>query len=231
MSAPLMRLTCPACASDVHADDIHPEQGIAACRGCKSVFRLGSPSSRATAPRPKSIQESRSGARLTFRRRWWSLKIIFMTFFCIAWFGFLAVWYLMSSTVDEDPVRGVMMLFPIIHVAAGLWVLYYTLAGYVNTTTVELDRGYLSVRHGPLPWPGAGEIPTSSLKQLFCTRHEHRTKNGIHFTYRLNALLGDGRTRKIVSGLDAPDVPLYLEQQLEEFLRIPDARVPGEMAY
>lgn len=228
MSAPLMRLACPACAADVHADDLHPEQGIAACRGCKSVFRLGPAAARATAPRPKSVQEARSGARLTFRRRWWSVKIAFMTLFCVVWFGFLAGFFLMLDSADVPPM---VRLFPLIHVAAGLWVLYYTLAGYVNTTTVELDRGYLSVRHGPLPWPGAGEIPTSSLKQLFCTRHEHRNKHGIHYTYRLNALLNDGRTRKIVSGLDAPDVPLYLEQQLEEFLRIPDARVPGEMAY
>ena len=229
-----MHLTCKSCRSPIGADDVNLDNGLAKCRACNAVFRfdddpmlaVGGSQPRERMKAPKSLAQETAGGQLTFRHRWFSPKFLFMVFFCVFWDGFLVVWYTVAFAGDAPLL---FKLFPLIHVTVGVALTYYTIAGFVNTTTVTLDRGHLSVRHGPLPWPGKLDVDTGRFRQLYCEEKVSRGRNGVSYTYDLKAVMSDGERRKIVTGLDSPDVPLYLEQQLEEWLKIRDEPVRGEL--
>jgi hypothetical protein len=46
-------------------------------------------------------------------------------------------------------------------------MIYYAITGYVNKTTVNVDYGQLTVRHGPLPWWGDRQIEPTHIVQLY----------------------------------------------------------------
>ncbi len=229
-----MQIACDSCRVPVAVEDADLATGLARCRACNSVFRFSDDPELAdfVRPRPKegkpaSIIRDAAGGRLTFLHRWFSLKIVFLTFFCLLWDGFLVVWYGMAFSADAPLV---FKLFPLLHVAVGAGLTYYTIAGYVNTTVIALERGRLTVRHGPLPWPGNLELDSSRFRQFFCEEKVSRGKNGPHYSYNLGVVLADGTRKKLVTGLDTPQVPVYLEQELEAWLKIRDERVTGELA-
>ncbi|HEX2094262.1 MAG TPA: hypothetical protein VHG28_17795 [Longimicrobiaceae bacterium] len=230
-----MHLHCRSCGTQIQADDVNLDTGLAKCRSCHAVFRFdtepelaggGISNSRARVEMPRSVARDILGGQLTFRHRWFSWKIVFLTFFCLFWDGFLVVWYGLAFAGDAPLL---FKLFPLIHVAVGVGLTYYTIAGYVNSTTVTLDRGHLTVRHGPLPWPGGLDLDTSQFRQLYCEEKVTRGRNGPHYSYNLMVVMRDGGRKKLVSGLDTPDVSLFLEQEMEEWLKIRDEPVQGEL--
>lgn len=228
-----MKILCPSCHVPVAAEDVALETGLAKCRTCNSVFRFDDLPELARSlvrPRPRvekpnSLVTWDDGYGLTLQYRWFSPKFVFMAFFCLFWDGFLLFWYLMAFGSGNL----LMLLFPLIHVAAGIGITYWTLAGFLNTTTVAIDGNRLRVSHHPLPWGRAVEMQLFEVKQLFCEEKISRGKNGPSYTYSLVALLATGERRKLVSGLDTPEIPLYLEQHAEEWLEIRDEPVTGEM--
>jgi len=145
--------------------------------------------------------------------------------FTVFWCGFLVFWYAMAASAGSV----VAMLFPLIHVAAGVFLAYLTVAGFVNTTTVRVSAGRLTVEHGPLPWPGQRDLSTDDIEQLYCQEKTVRTKNGTRTTYQLAAATRHGRDVKLVSGLAELSPARFLEYELEAHLGIADRPVVGEV--
>lgn len=229
----MMRLSCSHCSAPLEAANVDLRSGFARCTACGSVLRLSSlaedapaQAARAPAPRPASVQVEEGMGAVTFRMRWFSFKYLFFAFFCVVWNGFLVFWYFLAF---QDGLPLVVKVFPLLHVAAGVWLTYSTLAGFLNTTVLRLDRGELSVRHGPLPWPGTQRLPVHSLSQLYCEEKVTRTRNGPSHSYGLSAVLTTGEKRKLLGGLDSADVPRYFEHALEERMGIQDRPVAGAL--
>ncbi len=231
-----MALHCRTCGELIPAEDVNIELAIAKCRSCNAVFgfadRLGDADAptrrdRAAVPMPKAITVEEWGRDVTIVRRWFSPMHVFLIFFCIAWDGFLVFWYFMALT-EGGPC--IMIVFPIAHVAIGVGLTYYTISGLLNRTVLKVASGTLTVRHGPLPWPGNHTIETAQLEQLYCTEHVSTSKQGGSTThYRVNAALADGRKLRLLSGMSEVEQALFIEQKLEDHLGIKDQAVPGEM--
>ena len=117
-----------------------------------------------------------------------------------------------------------MIVFPIAHLAVGVGLTYSTLAGFLNRSYVVIDRDAFSVSHGPLPWLGNLRVPVSQVKQLYC-----KEKRGKQTTYQLSVILKDGRKKDLLSNLDSPEIGFYMEHQIENWLKIPDQAVRGEI--
>ena len=234
-----MQLSCKSCGKPIAAEDVNLDRAIAKCAGCNAVFSFagdlavgGGPSRDETVPvpMPVGIKVDAWGSELTIVRRWFSQVFLMLIFFCVVWDGFLVFWYfLISSTGDSGAFKLVFMLFPMLHVAVGVGLTYYTICGLVNRTVIRVSGGELTVRHGPLPWPGNHNVFADDLKQLYCTEHIHRRNNSTSTSYRVNALLAGGKKLKLLSGLTEADQALFIEQRLEEHLRIVDRRVTGEI--
>ena len=230
-------LYCPSCGGRTR---FSPETEVWVCEYCgnEHVFnlprRVTTPApeesepepaarERPLLPQPQDVQFTKMGDSLKFTWRWYSCQFIFLAFFCIAWDSFLCFWYGMAFSSSNTP--WIMIVFPVAHLAVGVGLTYYTLAGFINSSTVRVDRRRFSVSHGPLPWFGAVDVPISDLKQFYT--EEKRGENSTN--YQLNVVLKNGRKMKLLSNLQNPDVGFFIEQQIESWLNIDDQPVRGEM--
>lgn len=244
-----MKINCPECRALIFADDVDLPSSTAKCRSCNAVFSFANqlhaaPSGRRErlrAPRPDGLEihesvgtirepgyrDAPSGrGSLTVTRRWFAPHFIFLAFFCVAWDGFLVFWY---SGVSQAPgaISIIFMLFPIAHVAVGIGLTYYTIAGFFNRTTFQLDERSLSVHHGPLPWKGNATLTRDDIKQLYCEHEVSQGKNGPSHSYYLSAVLTNERKLRLANM--PVDQARYLEEIFEEKLGIQDMAVPGEV--
>ena len=180
------------------------------------------------APRPDRVNETRDERGLVLSYRWFSPAHLFMLVFCVFWIGFLVVWYGLALSRHAGPADP-MVWFPLLHVAVGIGITYSTIAGFVNRTTITVGGGELTVRHGPLPWPGGRVVPAHEIVQLYREERTTNTRSGRSFRHELNATTGDGRKVRLVARVPGADLALYLEHAIERELGLVDQHVPGEM--
>ncbi len=229
-----MKITCRACHADVPSDDLNIELAIAKCARCGDVFGFADEVAnrapvrkRAPIPTPKGIEVVDNGGEIVLSRRWFSVAYFFFAFFCLVWNGFLVIWYGLALSAGDAALP--MLLIPLLHVAAGVGLSYFTLCGFVNTTHITVRQGRLHVKHGPLPWPGGRSIETMTLDQLFCAKKVHRSrKGGTSTSYLLKAQTRSGDTLKLLTLHDETQA-LFLEQRLERVLGIQDRPMPDEL--
>jgi hypothetical protein len=243
-------VACPSCGTTLRPGDISRETMSARCPVCQALVDLRfatpavagaslAPAARGGAslaadareplpvPLPAGLSVEERGRDLTIVRRWFSWTYLLMLFFCVVWNGFLVFWYGMAFATDA-PLA--FKLFPLLHVAVGVFLTYATLAGFVNRTTLRIERDHLTVRHGPLPWRGNLDVSTLSLSQLFCTEKISQGRNGTTVRYGVEAMLKDGRHLKVAPGLNVREQALFIEQAVEKHLGIQDRPVRSEMA-
>lgn len=222
MDAPTL-LSCPACGSALREADVNLERGVATCPSCRAAMLLpprpsepAAPPKRRIAGLPKGVSVSRGPGGTVLTRNWFTPAAIFLLVFTCFWNGFLLVWYGLALGSGAPLL---FVLFPILHVAAGIGMAWFTAASFLNMTTVTAGSGGLSVRHGPVPWPGRRDIPRAGLLQLYC--REQRGSKGSR-SYELWAALASGdRVRVLTSGADL-DQALWFEQEIERALGIRD---------
>ena len=213
---------------------------LAKCRKCHSVFDFSSQiqssgknknaksKDRMPVPMPPGIKTQFDGLNWIITRRWYSHKFIFLVFFCVVWNLFLFGWYSTALYGFDEGVDLIAILFPIGHVAVGVGLTYYTIAGFLNKTTITISRQNLRVKHTPIPWRGNHNIESAKLEQLYCIEKKHKNKNGSNYSYQVHAVLCDGKSFKFLSGLEEPEQALYIEQEIETRLKIKDRFVTGE---
>jgi hypothetical protein len=159
-------------------------------------------------------------------RRWFRPMLLFMAVWCVIWDTGLISFYAAALFGRHAHAHATAPLwFPLLHVGVGIAVTYTTICGFVNTTRIAIENGALSVRHGPLPWPGNRDVAIASIAQLFC--REHVGSKGSR-RYSVNALLKQGTTTTLLKGLTDAEQALYVEQLVEKRLGIVDAPVAGE---
>lgn len=249
-----MQVTCPNCSAAVRSDDVNLRRMVAKCAACNEVFALdpslAAPSAhqRARVPQPKSITVEKDGeekaptsetyrsppdagggdpGRLVIRRKWLGPVHLFMLFFAVLWNGFLVVWYQTALAAGHaDPM---VLVFPLVHVAAGVYITYTALAGLLNTTTVRVEKGRLAIVHGPLPWPGNLDLDAAQLRQLFVRRKSYRSRNGgERATYALAADM-NGTALDLLPSLPTADEARFIEQTIETHLGIVDDPSAGDV--
>jgi hypothetical protein len=244
----IITLDCPSCGGRT---EFSADADILICEYCgnKHTFRLPNPTSGYTPagalgsytspdpdssisqkginqlrPRPKDVTIQKQGDRLELSWRWFSWKFIPLAFFCVAWDGFLCFWY---SIAFSSGAPWIMIVFPVAHLAVGVGLTYYTLAGFLNSSQLVVDRDTFSVSHGPMPWLGTLRVPVTQVAQLYCK--EKPGKENSSTTYQMSVILKDGRKKDLLSNLDSPEIGFYIEHQIETWLNIPDRPVRGEL--
>jgi hypothetical protein len=175
---------------------------------------------------PDKIDLQHTGADLVITRRWFGLQTLMMTAFVIFWDGFLFFWY--SKAVPGGDMM--VVLFPLLHVGVGVWLTYYTLAGYVNKTIVRINYEKISVRHRPLPYWGYKTVQSGDIKQLYSKEKISRSSNKRSVTYEVHALTHNGKSIKLVSYMESSEQALFVEQEIEKYLGIKDKPVRGEIS-
>jgi hypothetical protein len=178
------------------------------------------------AAKPRNIEFLEEFRQLVIRRRWFTPVAFFLVFFCIFWDGFLFVWYGIAFGQEDAPLM--MVLFPLLHVAVGIGLTYYTICLFVNRTDIRIDTNTLEVRHHPLPWPGQSKTPVHKIRQPFVKERISQTKNGQTITYQVEAILDDASAITLIRSLPNREEARYIERKLEEVLGLEDLAVDGE---
>ena len=240
-----MRLFCPDCGAAIGAGDIDLDKLLAKCRACNSDFgfkqsisaeqargenRLPPGAVMSIPARPPRMHAADTVAGWEIRWRWFNGGFVMLLFFCIAWDSFLIFWYSMALRPGSPWIA---VIFPVCHVAIGVGLTYLVLAGFINSTAITLAGGQISVRHGPLFWPGNRTLAIGDIAQFFCdengpnpNQNQPRPR-----TFNLSAVLKDGSRVKLCRGFNTPEEPKYLEYELEHRLRLPPHAVAGELKY
>lgn len=165
----------------------------------------------------------KSGEELAISWPWRSVAGCFLVPFAIFWNGFVAFW-MMGALGTGEPFFA---MFGIPFVLVGLGLIYVTAAVFVNSSTVRVRDGILSVEHGPLPWRHPTPIPVDKVQQIYVHHKQVRTKNGHNSMYELMAVRTDGTETKLLTEQER-DTPRSLERMLEVHLGIEDRAVVGE---
>lgn len=227
-----MKLYCPTCGSAIPAADMNLESMVAKCAACNAVFRFdgelapAAPREELPVPLPNGVVMEQNGSELQITRRWLSAKFFFLVFFCLVWDGFLVVWFgiALASKI------WMMAAFATGHALIGLFLSYYTVAGFLNRTRIGVSHAQIAVRHGPLPWWGNKRLETSDVAQLYCKETITRSRGTTNASFSLHAMLRSGGEQKLLADLDNSEQALYFEQEIERYLGITNVPVRGEMA-
>lgn len=226
-------LSCQACGAALRDEEIDDVRGVGRCVYCKAVTTLPNRSRvplRVASARPAGVTVSESSHGLRLTRRWYHPRYLVLLVVAAFWFGILAMFFRISAAAGAPWFFG---LFALLHVAAGVSLLYVALAGLLNSTVVQVDRDdLLTVQHGPLPWTKGASVPGRDLAQVFCVAKVYERNDGPpQRMFSVVAMTRTGERVPLVGGLITDvDHALYLEQVLEKYLRIPDRPVIGEVA-
>ena len=103
------------------------------------------------------------------------------------------------------------------------------MVGIGGDDSVQPRHGARPFANGPIPYPGNRTLDAGQISQLYCRERVRRGKQSTYFTYDVNAAIEGQKEQKIVSGLDESEQALFIEQEIERFLKIPDTYVKGEV--
>lgn len=258
-----MQVNCPQCQAAIGMDDIDLGLRIGKCRNCSQVVNIADQLAGLAAPtaseetvsiaedppivpRPASLSVQEDGETLVITKRWFHPAAFFLLFFCIAWDAFLFVWYAMAlggfgkfgGEGPPDLFRWLFLVFPLGHVAVGVGLTYVCVATFLNRSTLTVQDGFLSLRHGPMFWPGQFVLPVDDIEQFYVKPvlgrvryHEvgfHSGVTTVNGPGQLMAVLKSGGERRLWGNEMDPGIVRYLETRLEEFLGIENRPVAGE---
>ena len=172
-----------------------------------------------------AVYEDSDRVEITYK--WYSPMAFFFLFFTVFWNGFLFFWY---SLAFVGGASWIMVLFPILHVAAGIYLIYYTLCLFLNKTFVDIADDKLTVYHSPIPWwKGNRKIRTNNIEQLYVSEKKSEGNNGPKYSYELRAKLGDQSDVELLSIENLTRIEAQeMEDRLEKFMGIDDLPVKGE---
>lgn len=233
----MIALKCPNCNAPLQAPE-DCERYF--CQFCGTPVLVAAPgqnkrrdpaSSRGVArprPVPEQLQIEELGGELKLSYRWFTWGVLALIPFCIAWNAFLVGWYSMAGEMDGVPggMRIIFLLFPIGHVAVGLGLIYAVLTMVLNRTTIRVRNGLLSIRHGPIYFPGNRTLPVDEIDQLYCrTSKSTGSKGGTQTSHTLHVRLKNGTSLKLLGCPLEGTLAAAVEQLVERHLGIRDRAV------
>ena len=155
------------------------------------------------------LKIERESGSLSISYSWKTPAMWFLAFFSIIWDLFL-VGFIVSGA-------GFFITF---HLLVGIFITWYTLARFLNTTKITVDREKMLVNHGPIPWPFSKDnrIPARSLVQLFVIKGTVKVNDKP--TYNLKAKLDTGVEVALIKTELDKQLLMDLERTIETYLDI-----------
>jgi len=96
---------------------------------------------------PDKLELYNHGSSIEIVRKWFGWNIVIMTAFALVWD--MIIYELYSNTdICKDPMN---FYFPLLHVAAGIGMTYYAIAGWFNRTHIQVSNGKIAIFHSPVP--------------------------------------------------------------------------------
>jgi hypothetical protein len=225
-----MQVHCPQCGAAIPVDDVNLQTLAARCRECNNIFSVAdvvradtgtgrqSPAEvNAPIPVPGRMYVEEFGATWLVSWRWFTPSVILLILFAAVWDTFLFFWY---STALSGHAPWIAVVFPILHVVAGITMTYTAIACVFNTTIIQTDGRDLTIRVGPIPWRGNLTMSTDSIRQIFFKPSTSSTRNQTSTWYSIYAVDINAQLIRLISGITDINEATFLQRTLERRLHL-----------
>lgn len=234
-------VTCRRCLLTIPPTAIDPTLGFVACPACDAIFELpgadgAPPPARAAVPMPKGVtvtHRDAGGAGAPYRGggrgaleltlplpRWNALPFLLGAMMAYA----IAIVPLFMGLQDVPDGTTMVVVMGVTGALVGTGMLYAGLGFALNRRIVVVDPDAIDLRVEPLPWARRRRIATTGLQQLYVHRVVVRSGKQDRTTYHLETIDQDG-IHATLAVLESPSQALWLEQELERYLKIEDVAV------
>jgi hypothetical protein len=233
-----MLIHCPRCGLAVPGVDIDIATQTAVCRPCGEVIAIPGPSGGSVLVpagpavpsvalhKPSDLRWTEDGgldadawtAAIPMKR----LAAIPLVFFALFWDGFLVFWYANAiralASGNGGGSAAAMLLFPLLHLGAGVFVTYQALCGILDTTYVGFDRKSFRFERRPIPMRGRVSEPTEGITGFEALEKSARSRGGTTSSWDVNLLTTDGRAVRVRFGFSDYGHATYAAARLAERL-------------
>ena len=216
---------CPFCAAPLPPEAISTELNAARCRSCGGLIDLAVTVSRIreglTTPAGWEVDVQPGSTRIQFR--WFSRAAVLLVAFTMLWNGLMlsSAWRTTGGFTQPEKLLSALLTPPDV---IGLALIYVCVAMLINRTTIRLEHGSLTVRVGPLWWPGRRTLDASDIRELYVL--EHHGNRGVR-SYRLFASRRGKPDVRVLTFNEAKEAR-FVELRLEQSLGIGHRPVLGE---
>ena len=240
-----MSLACPACGSAIAAGDMNPEQTEAMCAMCGKIFSLSphadsSETTREARPPvalPKGFSIRHEGTNLVIKKRPVINNGSFFVLACALFmdgFNILCAIYPDNVTYGsgfdhfDDVAPAYAYGIILSSISLGVFLTYIVLILFVNHTEFHISDQFIKVSYGPLPWWSKNKtIFSRDIDQLFSSEAIDETRGCL--LCQVQVCLKNGERLALISGLEHRQDALFIEQQIEQRLKLQDRPVAGEI--
>ncbi len=186
-------------------------------------------------PMPSSIDLQRGAGRVRIVRRWFSPSYAFVAIFAAVWNAFVLL-FLVTAVLGGGWFIAVFMI-PFLVV--GGFLAYSALSGILNTSTIDLADGALTISHRPIPWRTPPVLRSNEITQLYSVEkiHHHSSsrsggtrRTSTSYVYEVHVLYGpENRDVKLIGNLSELNQARFIEHTIERQLGIVDREIRGEV--
>lgn len=232
-----LHVQCTDCGKDIPAKDVNITDTIAKCDDCDNIFKFDKeifPEWKRQKPEmfiPESMEVLRLPSELDIQFDWFRSQskkgLGFKTFFAFAWNLMLLPFVLSAFSSGQYEV----LLFASIHILVGLGFIANIVSTFINKTNVSVTKRFIQIKQTPIPsfFKKDAKIPTNDVEQLYVSRYVSSTTNGVpNHAHALYVITKDGSKYPLVKEMNKESA-LYLEQEIELFLKIEDRSIAGEV--
>jgi len=230
-------LVCEKCGSEIEGANININSSLAKCGNCNSVFSITDDhffkhdrKGRPEMIMPEGTDVLELNDSLDIRLNWLKSHptgtLVFLTFFAAFWN--VIIFFIAGGALASGEFSTLLPMS--LHLLVGLGLIYYLASVYLNYTDVIINEEYIEIDHRPIknPFIRSKRIESNDIDQLYVSKYvASTTNNNPNYAYILYAILKtNGRKVKLIKGMNK-ETQLYLEQEIERYLRISDRPVSG----
>ena len=163
------------------------------------------------------------GNELEIVWRWFSYRSVVKIFVYLLATGF--VYFLSYSLFQKWDLApaGSGLHLPVVPLAVlfiGIIFVYKLVATCLNRSCIVIGREFLSVRHGPVPWPGNFSVAIVDIRFLHATHKQPGPGNKRQLAqrriYEVHVYMRDGKIAKLVTGFDEGEHVLQIVREMEK---------------
>lgn len=235
---PFLALKCKKCGEDIPSQNVNINKTLAKCDSCGSMFTFEddvffeNKRGRPEFIMPEGIEVLKLLTSMEMEMSWFrSMKrsnLAFEIMFTVLWN--VIVLGMVAAMVAGGAV--INLIFLAIHLLVGLTLGYRLLAKFINKTNIIIDDTTIKLEHGPLKMTGKRDliIENKNVEQLYVSEYVTNVqKNGQPVrAFGLYLILKNRKKIQLVKDSNKESA-LYLEQEIERYLKIEDRSVRGEV--
>jgi hypothetical protein len=158
---------------------------------------------------PQGLDLINAMGHQTIRKTWRSWTLLPLAIFAVVWNLFLVGLYSTMFSGDKAPL--IALLFPLGHVAVGVGLTYFVIAGLFNTTDINISAAQVEVKIGPFPWRGNKTVRSSEIGEVLV--RERRGNKG-RVSYAVLYADRRGREQNLATGFAESDQAEYVAEMV-----------------